>query len=412
MSSPFDDNEITKLVLDGNTSGETLHEISKQGGHWAISRVIEHQNVLQKTIDDLLKTKDPIILRYILKSKHATEEILIEATTSDDPLVVEAAIDNEKMPKEGFNNIINGFSKDQAGRVYRTACVKLASDNRVAGLSLSLAKLKNESVTEGLINNPNTSAEALEYLYGLNNLFINTYIAGHPNTPVHILKNLLAKPSDNCIYYVLKNPSLPADIIRDVANSPNLTFENAMSIAKHNNTPVDVIDEFSKQEFSKPEPPQRVNGFLEGDIKKIVKCVASSRSLSDLAAKNIMEYEWPEVAMLIATNEYADIKTLAQLIISGSSKSIKKAAEDTFQKAMPRFEGMVTSGTLNLSDQVATYRRKPLQLGEFLERKGGEFITYYERFLSKQLERSVLQKASATNSADDISKPSSHRRMI
>lgn len=407
MSSLFDVSETTILVLDKNTGGEILHEISKLGNNWEIMKIIDHPNVLQETLDELILTKNPTILTYILESKHATKELLVEATLSDNQLVVEAAIKNSKMPNEGFINVINGFSMGRDGGIYRGPCIRLASDKRVADLSLALAKLNDDSIIETLLTNHHTSADALEYLYSLNSIFSNTYIAGHPNTPQHILNSLLSESYNDYVFYVLNNPCAPHEIIRNVASTPKIPFEHALSIAKNINTPIEVVDDFSKPEFL-----DRITGTYENGIKTIIQHVAKSRALSDFAAKNIMEYKWPEVTKLIASNQYADIKTLTRMIISGPSKLIKNTAENTFHTAMPRFEEQVLNGQLSLSDQVATYRRKPIQLGEFLESKGGLFITYYERLVAKQLERSILQKTALQNISDDISKPRSRSNMI
>lgn len=407
MSSSFDLSNTTNLVLDKNTSGEILHEISKLGNNWEIMKVVNHPNVSQKTLNDLIKIKNPTILVYILESKHTTKELLIDATLSDNQLVVEAAIKNEKMPSEGFINVINGFSMNRNSWIYKGPCIRLASDKRVAEISLALAKLNDDAITETLLTNHHTSADALEYLYNPSKVFSNTYIAGHPNTPAHILKSLLSLSYNDYVFYVISNPCAPHEIIRDVASTPNIPFEHALSIAKNINAPVDVIDDFSKPEFLK-----RITGTYENGIKTIIQHVAKSRALSDFAAKNIMEYKWPEVTKLIANNEYADIKTLTRMIISGPSKLIKSTAEKTFHTAMPRFEDQVINGHLSLSDQVATYKRKPLLLGEFLESKGGLFITYYERLVAKQLERSILQKTEVQKLSDDISKPRSRSSMI
>lgn len=117
----------------------------------------------------------------------------------------------------------------------------------------SKIELTNEDNNElyEILDNPNLRHGALAKLAESSTEYIREGVAQHPNVDSDTLDKLVQDPEFMVCYYALSNPNTPEAILRKAVdyatNRGNKSEESGMKscIAKHNNTPADILDRLS-----------------------------------------------------------------------------------------------------------------------------------------------------------------------
>jgi hypothetical protein len=330
-----------------NTPVDVLYELSKDESIRIPSNVIRNPSTPMKLILEMMEDKSN--RSDIASSDRVSKDILIELSKDENWEVRENVAKNPNTPIE----VLNELSKDN----------ELA--NKCAGME------KEPYVKLGVLNNKNITSDILESLSKDKNVKIRRIVAEHPKTPIEVLNELskdsvLVNDYRNRNHYIVKeavakNPNTTTEIleklseekcayiIKNVVEHPNTSkdalsklskvdkeyFENGIefqsniitfikgSIAKHANTPVDVLVDFSKDKgdyhvrcksIENPNMPSEVLTELSKDDSDGIRESVAGNTSTPI-----------EIIETLTTDEDKDVKKQAKKTLKEMKRVLREA---------------------------------------------------------------------------------------
>ena len=333
-----------------NTPVDVLYELSKDERIHIPSNVIRNPSTPMKLIIEMMEDKSNSI--DIARSNRVSKDILIELSKDENWRVRENVAKNPNTPIE----VLNELSKDnelanKCAGMEKEPYVKLGvldNKNITSDILESLSKDKNDRVRRIVAEHPKTSIEVLNEL-SKDSVLINGYrnrnhyvikeaVAKNPNTTTEILEKLSEEKCAYIIQNVVENPNTSKDALSKLSKVDKEYFENGIEfqsnimtyikggIAKHANTPVDVLVDFSKDKgeyhvrgksIQNPNMPSEVLTELSKD---------DSGSIREFVSKNTSTPI--EIIETLTTDENKAVKKQAKKTL----KAMKKAEKENKKK--------------------------------------------------------------------------------
>ena len=118
-----------------------------------------------------------------------------------------------------------------------------------------------------VLQNPSTPEHVLRQMYDAHSGMygVQSAIAKHPNTPLDILEELAINSySSRARTTVAERTDIPAELLARIAESETRSFDVLEAVVKNPNTPVEVIEELIAD-------PQNADLFDVGSVKRAVQ---------------------------------------------------------------------------------------------------------------------------------------------
>lgn len=187
-------------------------------------------------------------------------------------------------------------------------------------------------IVAAVASNPSLPPAQLAVLSDSESLHVRQGVAENPKAPWALLKSL-SKETD-CLWYLCKNPATRGEELVEIASKSTDAFLLS-DIAKHNNTPIKVIEELAKHKEAwvrlgvadNPNTPSAIrekilDGFInlkfernEGD-EYIARCIFSTEKMFENVLSRYLPIESQSRSRIlgyIATNPNAPAEMLTRL---------------------------------------------------------------------------------------------------
>ena len=330
-----------------NTPVDVLYELSKDESFNVIRNPITPMKLIIEMMEDKSNRSD------IARSNRVSKDILIELSKDENWRVRENVAKNPNTPIE----VLNELSKDNElvnpygdKEIEKKPIVKLGvldNKNITSDILESLSKDKNDIVRRIVAEHPKTPIEVLNKL-SKDSVLIQA-VAKNPNTTTEILEKLSEEKCAYIIKTVVNHPNTSKDALSKLSKVDKEYFESGIefqsmimtfikgSIAKHANTPVDVLVDFSKDKgdyhgrisIKNPNMPSEVLTELSKD---------DSRSIRESVAGNTSTPI--EIIETLTTDEDKAVKKQAKKTLKEMKRVLREAkkAEKEREKAMKKAE--------------------------------------------------------------------------
>ena len=323
---PIDDLD---LIKDSKTTIDIFQKLANKGDHELNLALAQSYYTPVSILINLIRLKDTEVTKAIANNPITPEAILnklakrniysagaeefnsgIEEMKQNIREQANFNLDNSQV--ELFARMMQGMKQSmQSGMIrYDGGYINSRSPK-----SVTVAPQRTKQ-RQNIVRDFNTPLHILEELVKDKSLWLR--IARHPNSSVEILAKIVQDGNSELKMECLSNPNLPAKILKQFARDKNSTEFVLIKVAKHPNTPVEIIEELcQKQNFNirkavliNPSTPIKLLEELAQSEDLLPEFANNSRAPVETLAKLLQKTErtnsliWNAIALNPATPGY------------------------------------------------------------------------------------------------------------